>query len=167
MSINELPFQIPQITNDEILEFHQRHFSSEATADFGQNFTKLPPQEPSETQLYEEWEEEEEEDGLGYYEDGVKRTLTDAQIAIFRHSELRELRRQQEKQSQSKSGLPRDAAVNETDATSPHGSGAPVGSRNKKKKKKKNKAAKQEPKPDLRKRTWDVVEAGLDSLDYD
>ena len=30
---------------------------------------------------------EEEEDDLGYYPDGVKRTLTDEQIAIFRHSE--------------------------------------------------------------------------------
>ncbi|KAL7908798.1 hypothetical protein GGI35DRAFT_480392 [Trichoderma velutinum] len=167
MSINELPFKIPQITSDELLEFHQKHFSGEAAADFGQTFTNLPPQESSEAHFYEEWEEEEEEDGLGYYEDGVKRTLTDEQIAIFRHSELRELRRQQEKQSQSKSKLPGDASANETDAASPHESGAPAGSRNKKKKKKKSKAGKQEPKPDLRKRTWDVVEAGLDSLDYD
>lgn len=40
------------------------------------------------------------EDDLGYYPDGVKRTLTDEQIAIFRHSEvqtlLRERRHQQE-----------------------------------------------------------------------
>ncbi|KAH0530573.1 hypothetical protein TsFJ059_005180 [Trichoderma semiorbis] len=111
----------------------------------------------SEAHLYEEWEEEEEDDGLGYYEDGVKRTLTDEQIAIFRHSELRELRKQQEKQSQSKSEVPRDASANETDVASPHGSGAPTGSRNKKKKKKKSKAGKQEPKPDLRKRTWDGI----------
>ncbi|KAL6837663.1 hypothetical protein V8C40DRAFT_260646 [Trichoderma camerunense] len=166
MSINELPFEIPQITSDELLQFQQRHFSSVATADFGQSFTNLPPQESSEAHLYEEWEEEEEDDGLGYYEDGVKRTLTDEQIAIFRHSELRELRKQQEKQSQSKAELPRDASANETDVASPHGSGAPAGSRNKKKKKK-SKGGEQEPKPDLRKRTWDVVEAGLDTLDYD
>ncbi|KAL7799429.1 hypothetical protein V8C43DRAFT_302888 [Trichoderma afarasin] len=166
MSINELPFKIPQITSDELLQFQQRHFSSEATADFAQSFTNLPPQESSEAYLYEEWEEEEEDDGLGYYKDGVKRTLTDEQIAIFRHSELRELRKQQEKQSQSKAELPRDASANETDVASPHGSGAPAGSRNKKKKKK-SKGGKQEPKPDLRKRTWDVVEAGLDTLDYD
>ena len=36
----------------------------------------------------EEYTEEAEDDGLGYYEDGVKRTLTDEQIAIFRHSEI-------------------------------------------------------------------------------
>ena len=35
--------------------------------------------------------DEEEEDDLGYYPDGVKRTLTDAQIAIFRHTEYQEM----------------------------------------------------------------------------
>ena len=30
-------------------------------------------------------------DDLGYYEDGVKRTLTDAQIKLFRHSEIQRL----------------------------------------------------------------------------
>ncbi|UKZ90829.1 uncharacterized protein TrAFT101_005828 [Trichoderma asperellum] len=168
MSTNELSFKIPQISSDELSEFHQSHFSNEAVSDFGQHFITLPSQEVSEDQLYEEWgEEEEEDDGLGYYEDGVKRTLTDEQIEIFRHSELRELERQREKQALAKSGTPRDASINETDTASPHGPGAPTSSRSKKKKKKKSKAVKQEPKPDLRKRTWDVVEAGLDSLDYD
>lgn len=35
--------------------------------------------------MYEEYYEEGD---LGYYEDGTKRTLTDEQIAIFRHSEV-------------------------------------------------------------------------------
>lgn len=43
---------------------------------------------------------EDDDDGLGYYEDGVKRTLTDEQIAMFRHSEIQrvllERRRRQE-----------------------------------------------------------------------
>ncbi|UKZ65375.1 uncharacterized protein TrAtP1_006569 [Trichoderma atroviride] len=168
MQTNELSFKVPQITSDELLEFHQSHFSNEAAADFGQSFTSLPPQQVSHDQLYGEWgEEDEEDDGLGYYEDGVKRTLTDAQIEIFRHSELRELKRQREKQAQAKSGTPRDASANETHTASPHDPGTSTSSRSKKKKKKKSKAVKQEPKPDLRKRTWDVVEAGLDSLDYD
>ena len=34
-----------------------------------------------------------EDDGLGYYEDGVKRTLTDEQIEMFRHSEIEQLTR--------------------------------------------------------------------------
>jgi hypothetical protein len=36
---------------------------------------------------------EEDEDSLGYYADGVKRTLTDEQIRIFRHSEIYSLLR--------------------------------------------------------------------------
>lgn len=168
MPTNELSFKIPQISSDELLEFQQSHFSNEAAADFEQSFTSLPPQQVSEDQFYEEWgEEDEEDDGLGYYEDGVKRTLTDEQIAIFRHSELRELERQREKQAQARSGTLRDASANETHTASPHDPSASTNSRSKKKKKKKSKAVKQEPKPDLRKRTWDVVEAGLDSLDYD
>ena len=49
----------------------------------------------AETALNVSFEIEEEDDGLGYYDDGVKRTLTDEQIAIFRHSEVEELRREQ------------------------------------------------------------------------
>lgn len=40
--------------------------------------------------------EDEEDEYLGYYPDGVKRTLTDQQIEIFRHSEIHSLRRQEE-----------------------------------------------------------------------
>jgi len=35
------------------------------------------------------------DDTLGYYQDGEKRTLTDAQIAMFRHSEIQALLREQ------------------------------------------------------------------------
>lgn len=167
-AVDELPFQIPQITGDELLAFQQSHFSSQAAADFGHTFTSLPPQETPEAQPCEDWWDEEEDDGLGYYEDGVKRTLTDEQIAIFRHSELRELRRQQEKQAESKAPeLSQDASANGIGTASAQDSSGAVGSQGKKRKRKKSKAAKQESKPDLRKRTWDVVEAGLDSLDYD
>ena len=45
------------------------------------------------------------DDGLGFYPDGVKRTLTDEQIAMFRHSEiyalLRERRMMEENQDAS------------------------------------------------------------------
>ena len=34
---------------------------------------------------------DEDDDSLGFYSDGVKRTLTDDQIAMFRHSELHAL----------------------------------------------------------------------------
>ena len=35
-----------------------------------------------------------DDDGLGYYSDGVKRTLTDEQVAMFRHSEIQALLRE-------------------------------------------------------------------------
>ncbi|KAL2870038.1 DUF3807 domain-containing protein [Aspergillus lucknowensis] len=38
----------------------------------------------------------EDDDGLGYYPDGVKRTLTDEQIRIFRHSEIHALLRERQ-----------------------------------------------------------------------
>ena len=46
----------------------------------------------------ETWEpgEDYEDDGLGYYPDGVKRTLTDEQVAMFRHSEIYAVHRQRQ-----------------------------------------------------------------------
>lgn len=38
-----------------------------------------------------------EEEDLGYYKDGAKRTLTDEQIEIFRHSEIHALLRERER----------------------------------------------------------------------
>jgi hypothetical protein len=40
-------------------------------------------------------EADKEDDELGYYADGTKRTLTDDEIAIFRHSEIQQLIRAQ------------------------------------------------------------------------
>lgn len=41
-------------------------------------------------------DDDEDDDHLGYYPDGVKRTLTDDQIAMFRHSEIYTLIRQRQ-----------------------------------------------------------------------
>lgn len=115
----------------------------------------------------EGWDDE-EDDGLGYYEDGVKRTLTDEQIEIFRHSELRDLQRKQERAKGSKRTGDYETATEENHASSTgQNSTTPPVTRNSKKKKKRGRNPRPEPKPDLRKRTWDVVDAGLDSLDYD
>ena len=43
-----------------------------------------------------------EDDGLGYYPDGVKRTLTDEQLAMFRHSEIYSLFRKQQLQEEAR-----------------------------------------------------------------
>lgn len=130
---------------------------------FEQNFISPNAQNSS---YYEEIGASWEEYDLGYYEDGVKRTLTDEQIEIFRHSELRELERTKEKGAK----LPKlRVKSDETDAPDGQPTSAPiVQSRDGKKgKNRQNKQPRREPKPDLRKRTWDVVEAGVDSLDYD
>jgi hypothetical protein len=73
-------------------------------------------------------QEEEEEDSLGYYPDGVKRTLTDEQIAMFRHSEIQELisqrRTSQEAESREPSptnfDLELTAAINAASITTPN-----------------------------------------------
>lgn len=47
------------------------------------------------------FEDDDDDDGLGYYPDGVKRTLTDEQIAMFRHSEIYSLFRKQQIQDEA------------------------------------------------------------------
>lgn len=76
--------------------FHAKHFPS----------APLPAQffcgalETIEAVSYDE-----DDDGLGYYEDGTKHILTDEQIALFRHTEiqtiLRERRRQREVENEA------------------------------------------------------------------
>lgn len=137
------------------------------------------------------------EDDMGYYEDGGKRTLTDEQIAIFRHSEieahLRERRYAQEaKDTQDSPATPSAVSVPdveegelEDDTANPETevqrTSSTRGSNKNLKKKagkmttKQRKAQyakekgffKQKIKPDLRKRTWDNVDDGMDSLMYD
>ena len=155
-----------------------------------------------------------EEDHLGYYEDGTKRTLTDEQIAIFRHSEIQALLRdrrraaeakeveeedrqvqnemQEEQNLQGKDGKAQENMLEEpvqredgsedgelgqeTETQIIELLNSPPAIKKKPLKLKKEKAEqiskqksffKQYIKPDLRKRTWDKVDTGLDSLDYD
>ncbi|KAF2636595.1 hypothetical protein P280DRAFT_533159 [Massarina eburnea CBS 473.64] len=78
-----MELQVPSVTIDDLRLFHAKHFPH----------APLPEQYP--TGAEEEVETAvgccdygEEDDGLGYYDDGVKRTLTDEQIAMFRHTEI-------------------------------------------------------------------------------
>lgn len=66
--------------------FHTLHFHPSAQA-----FPSPNPdqQKTSEEQVYDAALDV--DDGLGYHDDGVKRTLTDEQIAMFRHSEIQQL----------------------------------------------------------------------------
>ncbi|KAM0669943.1 hypothetical protein ACQRIU_000338 [Beauveria bassiana] len=157
-------FKVPTILPNELAAFHDAHFSSAEVNKFQQEFVCPNPEVISNYGKTEEyWEEE---DDLGYYDDGVKRTLTDEQIAIFRHSEIREFERAKEKASKQPHS---ENSAEELD-TSRGQTGGKTANKppdGKKCKRRRTKQAKREPKPDLRKRTWDVVEAGLDSLDYD
>ncbi|RHZ57781.1 DUF3807 domain-containing protein [Aspergillus thermomutatus] len=77
--------QIPSITIEDLQAFQAKHFPS------SQQITSLD-------YTYSETVDEEVDydDGLGYYPDGVKRTLTDEQIRIFRHSEIHSLLREKQ-----------------------------------------------------------------------
>jgi Protein of unknown function (DUF3807) len=132
-------------------------------------------------------EEAEEDDGLGYYDDGVKRTLTDAQIAIFRHSEIQALLRERRHaaepkdvdvaeqpsrpaadQRESEEGELGGVNANESATNSPSLNGQRLNRKARKAQQAKQKGYfKQKIKPDLRKRTWDKVDSGMESLDYD
>ncbi|KAG9507895.1 hypothetical protein J7337_001451 [Fusarium musae] len=166
------------LSKDDLVAFHESHFSHTAVAAFGSEFVDSPSQDQTQDDAVNDTREEEEDDSLGYYPDGVKRTLTDAQIEIFRHSELETQRKEKERAKQL--GLKETAPSSDvmdlsndtptSKQTKNMSSLLPASFQsNKKRKKKKNglQRPRPEPKPDLRKRTWDVVDKGLDSLEYD
>ncbi|MCJ1320275.1 hypothetical protein MMC15_005613 [Xylographa vitiligo] len=79
---------IPSISSDDLLAFHARTY--------GQTFPgSIPDLSTGSVPGVSGEDEAQCQDMLGYYEDGVKRTLTDAQIAMFRHSEVEALLRAQ------------------------------------------------------------------------
>ncbi|KAI8159796.1 hypothetical protein K4K49_002482 [Colletotrichum sp. SAR 10_70] len=164
-------FAVPNISNDELTSFFESHFSDAALQGFKSEFFSPEKHAGDENAAYDDEEYyEEEDDGLGYYPDGVKRTLTDEQIAMFRHSEIEALRKEKEKAAERRLAASQAdleaGEVGDNDSAKEAATPQPPKPKNKKKRKA-GKNKNHEPKPDLRKRTWDVVEAGLDSLDYD
>ncbi|KAJ5765290.1 hypothetical protein N7520_004849 [Penicillium odoratum] len=77
--------QIPTVTLEDLQAFQAQHFP-------GQETLIEPTTEPEYGDDGDNGDDEDDED-LGYYPDGVKRTLTDEQIRIFRHSEIHALLR--------------------------------------------------------------------------
>lgn len=70
----------------KLKQFHAMHFTGQPVPDISNVHIQrsLDHQvEPENAEMYD--------DGLGYYEDGVERTLTDDQIKMFRNSELQRL----------------------------------------------------------------------------
>ncbi|KAG8163471.1 hypothetical protein KVR01_006768 [Diaporthe batatas] len=185
----QLSFPIPRVTDADLCAFHHAHFGEASAIAFTADFLNLEKvHQDIETQHRHDagdeayYEGDEDEDGLGYYADGVKRTLTDAQIAMFRHSETQALQRAQERsmtRRNSSSPPPMCAHVEPleghrsedgelSDDVSNTGAVHTKKKRIKKKKKRGSGNSKRHysPDPERRKRTWDVVETGLDALDY-
>ncbi|OHE96662.1 hypothetical protein CORC01_07979 [Colletotrichum orchidophilum] len=164
------PFAAPNVNNNDLMAFYEAHFSGAAVRNFKADFFN-PNHQPdaaiANASIEENGDVFEEEDDLGYYHDGVKRTLTDEQIAMFRHSELETLKRDQERRSTVPPTSLEAGENGEDRSLMAAQSSRQPGKTVKNKKKKRGKGKNQEPKPDLRKRTWDVVESGLDTLDYD
>lgn len=159
-----------------MIAFRETHFDKLATDHFQAHFLRPdhpPAADVTSTAADEEEYYEEEDDGLGYYSDGVKRTLTDEQIAIFRHSELEALRREREssKPSNTTTTIPeedaaQDLSEGEVSSATPSAT-AKKPKKRKRGKPKNNNTNKNGAEPiDLRKRTWDVVDTGLATLDY-
>jgi len=168
------------LIKDDLGAFFAEHFSDGALKTFGLHIFSggVAPLSPHQTGLPEAEEaEDDEDDGLGYYPDGVKRTLTDEQIAMFRHSELHALERAgvqrvaslRHESSPGVDGIKLERAISSGGIEEEGGElskSVPSDGRKRKRKGKGSRPVKKEPKPDLRKRTWDMVEKGLDSLDY-
>ncbi|KAI5210652.1 hypothetical protein E4T39_00169 [Aureobasidium subglaciale] len=102
-------FRLPLVTEDDLHRFHNKHFSalssgsSNRSHDAGASLQENTP----------------DDDDLGYYPDGVKRTLTDDQIAMFRHSEIQTLLRERRRR--------RENTGTESNHDKPSGSTKPVG----------------------------------------
>ncbi|KLJ07701.1 hypothetical protein EMPG_16825 [Blastomyces silverae] len=79
--------QIPTVTLHDLQEFNARHFLHR-----NNNGTVHPLIPVTDAEQLDDGGDD--DDDLGYYPDGTKRTLTDQQIEIFRHSEIQKLQRE-------------------------------------------------------------------------
>ena len=77
-----------QINDHRLRSFHRAHFPGQCIPQLQERSTLLPGS------LTSALHEDEDLDELGWYDDGIKRTLTDEQIAMFRHSEIQRLLQQ-------------------------------------------------------------------------
>ncbi|KAL4902605.1 hypothetical protein BDW74DRAFT_180707 [Aspergillus multicolor] len=91
----DMSYHVPPVTLEDLQAFRAKHFPA----------TLKPLQPPAIPSLNfyndnrypdDEFAKEDNENDLGYYPDGVKRTLTDEQIRIFRHSEVHALLRERQ-----------------------------------------------------------------------
>ncbi|MDI1488224.1 MAG: hypothetical protein OHK93_007498 [Ramalina farinacea] len=98
-----LPFSIPTVTNDDLTTFHHHAFGIAPPRNALLHFPTSPVNDTNIPHHAEDTvANNDDEDDLGFYQDGKKRTLTDEQVAMFRHSEIygivraRQVRRENE-----------------------------------------------------------------------
>jgi len=78
-----MTLHVPTITEDDLRAFHSKHLAGcPLPTTFLLDYVEVAE---GNAEYYDD------DDGLGWYDDGVKRTLTDEQIAMFRHSEIQTL----------------------------------------------------------------------------
>ncbi|KAK4565593.1 hypothetical protein LTR86_004210 [Recurvomyces mirabilis] len=88
----------PSITEDDLLTFQTTHFGDDSTPAewFVDAHRALTPIDDG------------QHDNLGHYADGTRRTLTDEQIALFRHSEIEQLLRERRLRREEEDDQARD-----------------------------------------------------------
>lgn len=94
--------RIPSVTPADLRDFHLRHFSAHtgSNEDGPAGQQAYVPGTRTEERT-EHVSDELEADDLGSYPDGVKRTLTDEQVSMFRHSEIYSLIRKRQLQKEN------------------------------------------------------------------
>ncbi|PGH03368.1 hypothetical protein GX51_04099 [Blastomyces parvus] len=100
--------QIPTVTVHDLQAFNARHFLNRNNS--GTVHALIPVADAQQL--------DDGDDDLGYYPDGTKRTLTDQQIEIFRHSEIQKLQRERRWKEMADREQAEGAAL--TDATNGH-----------------------------------------------
>lgn len=94
--------------------FHDKHFASLSAGTSNRQHD-----------AHVDHEEKYGDDDLGYYPDGVKRTLTDDQIAMFRHSEIQTLLRERRRKRENSEGDGETSHDASTDTIKPVGDTRP------------------------------------------
>ncbi|XPS70383.1 hypothetical protein M3J09_002604 [Ascochyta lentis] len=117
-----MPFQLPTVTVEDLRDFHAKHFPHAPAPQYVLHGV--------ESDLAEGYCEE-EESGLGCYGDNTPRTLTDEQIAMFRHSEIQAIIRRRRQQRENGDGseegeVEESAAEDLTNVNSPASRSTPT-----------------------------------------
>ncbi|KAJ4346272.1 hypothetical protein N0V95_005537 [Ascochyta clinopodiicola] len=90
-----MALQVPTVTVDDLRDFHARHFPHALAPEHVLHGVESEPVQDC---------CEEDEGRLGYYEDGTPRTLTNEQVAMFRHSEIQAIIRKRRQQRDNGDG---------------------------------------------------------------